>query len=123
MTTENSPAQIESTPVPAEETSTGSSSIPTQDVPTPGSPEAIPTLTRQSATATAPAVINITENDEILTYACHGNAVEISGNVNVVNLVGECSSITVTGNNNRVYWEEGAPVVEDTGNDNNIGQQ
>lgn len=73
--------------------------------------------------AAIPTVIHITESDEILTYSCHGgDAVEVHGNINVVTLLGSCSSITITGNHNRVYWEAGSPVVEDTGNGNSVSQ-
>jgi hypothetical protein len=118
------PAHTQTTPEPTAETSVPGTPtetpalIPADETPT----DVLPTLASPSPTETSSDVINITDNGEILTYACHGEAVTISGNVNVVTLVGECSSITVNGNNNRVYWEEGSPVVEDTGSDNTIGQ-
>ncbi|HEY9525716.1 MAG TPA: DUF3060 domain-containing protein, partial [Anaerolineales bacterium] len=60
--------------------------------------------------------------DQTLTFTCTGNAVEIRGYANTITLLGSCSSITVTGNGNRVFWQSGSPVIMDRGRDNIILQ-
>jgi hypothetical protein len=90
-----------------------------------------PTLEKPLPSATAvseqpPAssgLILITDNDQMLTFTCNGNAVEVRGNANVITLLGTCSSITVKGNANQVYWQSGSPVITDTGNENIISQR
>ena len=64
--------------------------------------------------------ILITDNNQTLTFTCNGNAVEVRGNANVITLLGSCSSITVRGNANQVYWQDGSPVIMNTGNENII---
>ncbi|MFZ6028719.1 MAG: DUF5666 domain-containing protein [Chloroflexota bacterium] len=84
-----------------------------------------PTVTPQPP-APPPAssgTINVTDNDQTLTFTCNGNAVVVSGNSNTVTLLGSCSSITVRGNNNQVYWQSGSPTITNTGNNNTILQR
>ena len=57
-----------------------------------------------------------------LTFTCNGNAVEIRGHANTITLLGSCSSITVTGNGNRVFWQSGSPGITNRGRDNIILQ-
>ena len=66
--------------------------------------------------------IVITGADQTLTFICTGNAAEIRGHANTITLLGSCSSITVTGNGNRVFWQFGSPVITDRGRDNIILQ-
>ena len=87
-------------------------SLPPTEVP--------PTIQPPPASA---GTILITDNDQALTFTCNGNAVEVRGNANVITLLGSCSSITVRGNGNQVYWQSGAPVITNTGNENIISQR
>jgi hypothetical protein len=89
---------------------------------TPGSaPTAIPPTVPPAPVNTDPIVV--TGNDQTLTFACDGNAAEIRGHSNTVTLWGSCSSITVTGNGNRVFWQSGSPLIRDQGKDNIITQR
>jgi len=86
----------------------------------------IPTETVAPPTIQPPAgsgPIIITDNDQVLTFTCDGNAVEVRGNANVITLLGSCSSITVKGNANQVYWQTGSPAITNTGNENIISQR
>jgi hypothetical protein len=83
-------------------------------------PTVAPPTVEPSPVSTEPIVV--TGNDQNLTMTCYGNAVEIRGHVNTVTLLGSCSSITVTGNGNWVFWEFGSPVITDRGTDNIIRQ-
>jgi hypothetical protein len=120
---------------------------PACDVPTTGTPTIIftpsptatlatdvtPTLTfvptevpPQPATQAPPpassGTILITDNAQMLTFTCNGNAVEVRGNANTVTLLGSCGSITVKGNANVIYYS-GSPVITDTGNENRLIQR
>lgn len=66
--------------------------------------------------------IIVTSSDQTWTFTCNGNAAEIRGHSNTVTLLGSCSSITVSGNGNRVYWESGSPVITIKGKDNIVQQ-
>jgi len=86
----------------------------------------LPTQTAPAPTVQPPASsgpIIITDNDQVLTFTCDGNAVEVRGNANVITLLGSCSSITVKGKGNQVYWQSGSPVIVNTGNENIISQR
>jgi hypothetical protein len=74
------------------------------------------------STAQPPDEIVVTGNGQTLTFTCNDNAAEIRGHANTVTLLGSCSSITVTGNGNRVFWQFGSPVITDRGRDNIISQ-
>jgi hypothetical protein len=65
----------------------------------------------------------VTGNDQILTFTCNGNAAEIRGHANTVTLWGSCSSITVTGSGNHVFWQLGTPIIIDNGQGNIISQR
>ncbi|HEX6036167.1 MAG TPA: discoidin domain-containing protein, partial [Anaerolineales bacterium] len=97
-----------STPVPIE---------PSATVPLPTT--IAPTL-QQPPPSIDPIII--TGSDQTLIFTCNGNAAEIRGHANTVTLLGSCSSITVTGNGNHVYWESGLPVITNKGKDNIIQQ-
>ena len=56
-------------------------------------------------------------------FTCSGNEAIIRGHANTITLLGSCSSITVTGNGNVVYWESGSPVIVNQGQDNIISQK
>ena len=62
-------------------------------------------------------------NDQMLTFTCNGNPAFIRGHANIVTLLGACSSITVTGNGNLVFYEAGAPAITDQGRDNVIARR
>lgn len=92
---------------------------------------AVPTLSPMSVLPTETPVILqppaaiaepilITESQQSLTFTCRDHAVEVHGNANVIVLLGSCSSITVYGSGNQVYWQAGAPFITNTGNDNII---
>jgi hypothetical protein len=66
--------------------------------------------------------IVVTGNGQTLTFMCNDNAVEIRGHANTVTLLGSCSSIIVIGSDNLVFWQFGAPVITNQGNDNIIRQ-
>jgi hypothetical protein len=83
--------------------------------------ESTPVPSLQPPASSGPIII--TENGQALTFTCNGNAVEVRGNANVITLLGSCHSITVKGNGNRVYWQSGAPVITNTGNENIISQR
>lgn len=88
--------------------------------------EAVPSSTAPAPTSQPPAssgVILVTDNNQVLTFTCNGNAVEIRGNANTVTLLGSCGSITVKGNENQVFWQSGSPVITNTGNGNVIIQK
>jgi hypothetical protein len=99
------------------------------DTPIPLPTLPLPTIvppTSVAPTAVLPTVssdpIIVTGSDQDLSFVCNGNVVEIHGHANNVILLGSCSSITVTGNGNHVYWQFGSPVITDRGNDNIIEQ-
>jgi len=71
----------------------------------------------------SPAPIIITSSNQNLTFVCDGNAVEVRGHTNTVTLLGSCSSITVVGSDNQVFWQFGSPVITNKGNGNVISQQ
>lgn len=64
----------------------------------------------------------VTGANQTLIFTCNGNAAEIRGHANTITLLGSCSSITVTGNGNHVFWESGSPVITNKGKDNIIQQ-
>jgi hypothetical protein len=80
----------------------------------------VPPTVQPSPTSTGTIVV--TGSDQTLTFTCTGNAAEIRGHANTVTLLGSCSSITVTGNGNRVFWQSGLPVITNNGSDNIISQ-
>jgi hypothetical protein len=88
--------------------------VPTDPLPTAVLPTAIPPVSMDP--------IVVTGADQTLTFTCNGNAAEIRGHSNTITLLGSCSSITVTGNGNRVFWESGSPVITNRGRDNIILQ-
>lgn len=94
--------------------------VPTDPPPTVVPPTAIPPTIQPSPVSTDPIVV--TGNDQTLIFTCNGNAAEIRGHTNTVTLLGSCSSITVTGNGNNVFWQSGSPVITDRGSDNIIRQ-
>ena len=105
--------------------------LPTNTPPAVDTPTPVPTVPLPSDTPIPPAVqpspattdpIIVSGSDQTLTFTCNGGAVEIRGNTNTVTLLGSCSSITVTGSRNLVFWESGSPVIINRGN-NNIVQQ
>ena len=108
LPTNTSRPSATSTPVPIE---------PSQTV---APPTAIQPTIQQPPPSTDP--ILVTGSDQTLTFTCNGNAAEIRGHANTVTLLGSCSSITVTGNRNRVFWESGTPVITNKGKDNIIQQ-
>jgi hypothetical protein len=97
--------------------------LPTLPAPTIVQPTIIPpTTVLPTASPASTDPIIVTGNDQSLSFICNDNAVEIRGHVNTVILLGSCSSITVTGNQNHVYWQFGSPVITDRGTDNIIEQ-
>ena len=99
-------------PPPPPDTATA---VPTEEpLPTAVPPTAIPPVSSDP--------IVVTGADQTLTFTCNGNAAEIRGHSNTITLLGSCSSITVTGNGNRVFWESGSPVITNRGRDNIIVQ-
>ena len=109
LPTETQPAVDTSTPVPT-------ALLPTLELPT----AIVPTVQLTSA-STEPIVV--TQSDQTLIFSCNGNAAEIRGHANTVTLLGSCSSITVTGNGNRVFWQSGSPVITAQGQDNIVSPQ
>ncbi len=109
------------TVVPSTITPTVTTTLEAIVSPTPLPPTEVPP-TLQPPPASAGTIL-ITDNDQTLTFTCNGNAVEVRGNANVITLLGSCSSITVRGNGNQVYWQSGAPVITNTGNENIISQR
>jgi F5/8 type C domain/Protein of unknown function (DUF3060) len=71
---------------------------------------------------TSADMILVTGNAQTLTFTCDGNAFEIRGHANTITLFGSCSSITVIGNGNHVFWQFGSPIIMDKGQDNIILQ-
>jgi F5/8 type C domain/Protein of unknown function (DUF3060) len=100
--------------------------LPPADTAIPVSTEPLALDTPIPPTAQVPSQstgkITITGNDQILTFTCNGNVVEVRGYANTVTLLGSCSSITVTGNGNRVFWQSGSPIITNTGKENIISQ-
>jgi hypothetical protein len=94
--------------------------VPTDPLPTVAPPTAIPPIVQPPPVSTEPIVV--TGSDQTLTFTCNGNAAEIRGHANTVTLLGSCSSITVTGNGNHVFWQSGSPVITNRGMDNIILQ-
>ena len=107
----DTPTQLPTTPPPPPDTATV---VPTEPPPTAVPPTAIPPVSIDP--------IVVTGADQTLTFTCNGNAAEIRGHSNTITLLGSCSSITVTGNGNRVFWESGSPVIINRGRDNIIVQ-
>lgn len=106
-------------------TSVPTNSLPT-DTPIPLAtlgtlPTDIPPTAQPLPVSTEPIII--TSSNQILTFTCNGNAVEVRGHYNTVTLLGSCSSITVVGNDNQVFWQFGSPVITNKGNGNVIIQQ
>ena len=119
--TDTLPPQDTSTTVPTDTLLPTDTPIPVPTEPLPSdTPIPLPTEAPPSPASTDP--ILVTGHDQILTYICNGNAVEIRGHANIVTLLGYCSSITVTGNRNQVFWEFGSPLITDQGKDNLISQ-
>ena len=135
--TDTLPPTVSNTPTPLPtntQTPTDTSTpVPTDPLPS-DTPVPLPTVVPPTIippTAIAPPVqpppvstepIIVTGNGQILTFTCNGNAAEIRGHANTVMLLGSCSSITVKGNDNRVFWEYGSPVITNHGKDNIIEQ-
>gem|GEM_PF-5741362 len=113
LPTDTQPAVDTSTPVPG-------APLPTLAPPTAVQPTAILPTVQPTSASTEPIVV--TESDQTLTFTCNGNAAEIRGHANTVTLLGSCSSITVTGNGNLVFWQFGSPVITTKGNDNIVLQ-
>ena len=84
-------------------------------------PTAMPPTVQLTSAITEPIVV--TQSDQTLIFSCDGNAAEIRGHANTVTLLGSCSSITVTGNGNRVFWQSGSPVITAQGQDNIVSPQ
>ena len=111
-----------STPVPTDPLPTDTPiPLPTVATPTAIPPTAIPPTVQLPPPSTDPIVV--TGSDQTLTFTCNGNAAEIRGHANTVTLLGSCSSITVTGNGNRVFWQSGSPVITNRGTDNIVSQR
>ena len=117
------PPEGTSTPLPTDTLLPAATPLPADpllsDTPIPLPTEA-PATIQASPISTDPIIV--TGHDQTLTYICNGNAVEIRGHANTVILLGSCSSITVTGNRNQVFWEFGSPLITDQGKDNLISQ-
>ena len=98
-----------------------STPVPTALSPTPVPPTVVPPTVQLTSAITD--LIVVTQSDQTLIFSCNGNAVEIRGHANTVTLLGSCSSITVTGNGNRVIWQFGSPVITAQGQDNIVRAQ
>ena len=100
--------------------------LPPADTATPVPTEPLPSPTVAPPTAIPPTVsaepIIVAGSNQILTFTCNGNAVEVRGHANTITLLGSCSSITVKGNGNLVLWQSGSPVIVNKGKDNIIRQ-
>ena len=81
----------------------------------------MPPTVQLTSAITEPIVV--TESEQTLILSCNDNAAEIRGHANTVTLLGSCSSITVTGNGNRVFWQSGSPVIIAQGQDNIVSPQ
>lgn len=123
----DTPTRLPTTTPPPMSTATP---VPTDPLPTPVPPTTIPP-TSIPPTAVPPTVQNppvssdpivVTGANQTLIFTCNGNAAEIRGHANTITLLGSCSSITVTGNGNHVFWESGSPVITNKGKDNIIQQ-
>ena len=114
----NTPASLPTHTQPPAEPSTP---VPTDPLPSVVPPTAIPPTVQPAPASTEPIII--TGIDQTLTFTCNGNAAEVRGHANTVTLLGSCSSITVTGNGNRVFWQSGSPVITNKGNDNIVSQR
>ena len=90
-------------------------------LPTAVPPTAIPPTIQPPPASTDPIIV--TASDQTLTFTCNGNAAEVRGHANTVILLGSCSSITVTGNGNHVFWQSGSPVITNNGRENIITQR
>jgi hypothetical protein len=93
--------------------------VPTDPLPS-DTPLPPPTVVQPTVGSIDPIVV--TGSDQIMTFTCNGNDAVIRGHANTVTLLGSCTSITVTGNGNRVFWESGSPVITNKGKDNIIQQ-
>jgi hypothetical protein len=116
LPTDTLPPTDTATPIPTEPLPTDTP-IP---LPTIVPPTAIPPTAELPSGSTGPLVI--TGNDQTLAFTCDGNAVELRGHANTLTLFGSCSSITVIGNGNSVFWEFGSPVITNKGTGNIISQ-
>jgi hypothetical protein len=96
--------------------------LPTTPPPPPDTATVVPTDPPPTAVPPSIDPIVVTGADQTLTFTCNGNAAEIRGHSNTITLLGSCSSITVTGNGNSVFWESGSPVIANRGRDNIILQ-
>jgi len=114
----DTPTQLPTQTQPPVDTSTP---VPTALLPTLVPPTAIPPTVQLTSAITDPIVV--TESDQTLIFSCNGNTAEIRGHANTVTLLGSCSSITVTGNGNRVFWQSGSPVITAQGQDNIVSPQ
>ena len=94
--------------------------LPTEVPPTALELRTIPPTVESASVSTEPLVV--TASDQTLTFTCKGNAAEIRGHANMVTLLGSCSSITVAGSGNHVFWQFGAPVITLQGEDNSVRQ-
>jgi hypothetical protein len=90
-------------------------------LPTVVPPTVIPPTVQPPPASTDPIIV--TESDQTLTFTCNGNAAEVRGHANTVTLLGSCSTITVTGNGNHVFWQYGSPVITNKGQENLISQR
>ena len=113
----DTPTQLPTSTAPPVDTATP---VPTAPLPTVAPPTLIPPTIQVPPVSSDPIVV--TGADQTLTFTCNGNAAEIRGHANTITLLGSCSSITVTGNGNRVFWQFGSPVITNRGRDNIILQ-
>jgi len=105
------------TPVPTNPLSLDTPTL----LPTVAPPTAIVSPVQPSPASTAALII--TGNDQILSFTCNGNAVEIRGHTNTITLLGSCRSISIRGNGNSVFWQSGSPVITNKGKENIISQR
>jgi hypothetical protein len=116
LATTTQPPADPSTPVP---TNPLPSDTPIP-LPTVVPPTAIPPTLEPSPVSTDTIIVS--GSNQTLTFTCNEDAAEIRGHANTVTLLGSCSSITVTGNGNQVFWQFGSPVITIKGKDNIVRQ-
>jgi hypothetical protein len=109
-------------PLPSNSPVPSSTTAPTATLSPTIPPTEVPPSAQPSPSPESSDPIIVTGDDQTLTFTCNGNAAEIHGNQNTVTLLGSCSSITVTGDSNHVYWQYGSPVITNRGKDNIIEQ-
>lgn len=120
LPTNTLPPANTATPLPTNPWPSDTPVAPTVVLPTEIPPTTIPPTLEPTFVSTDPIVV--TGNNQTMTFTCNGNDAEIRGHSNTVTLLGSCSSITVTGNGNQVFWQSGSPVIIDRGKDNIIQQ-